>query len=86
MTVKNIHIRYEDRITNPGTPFSLGITLSDLIVESTDENWKRAIVDDISKIYKVCITLHYNHSFKCRVFFLLDCPIGRTLSLLELQK
>lgn len=54
LTVKNIHIRYEDKITNPKAPFSLGITLSNLIVESTDENWKKAIIEDISKIYKVC--------------------------------
>lgn len=53
LTIKNIHIRYEDTTTNPQSPFSLGVTLSDLIVESTDENWRKAIVEDISKIFKV---------------------------------
>lgn len=62
LTVKNIHIRYEDKVTNPQAPFSLGITLSNLIVESTDENWKKAIVEDISKIYKVnyCILAEFS--------------------------
>lgn len=53
LTVKNIHIRYEDTITNPNSPFSFGITLSELVAESTDSNWKRKIVEDIQKIYKV---------------------------------
>ncbi|KAJ8953002.1 hypothetical protein NQ318_015363 [Aromia moschata] len=53
ISIRNIHIRYEDKVTNPALPFAMGFTLSDLEVESTDSNWKKAIVDDISKIYKV---------------------------------
>lgn len=53
LNIKNIHIRYEDKVTSP-KPFSLGITLSDLHVVSTDENWKPAITkEDITKIFKV---------------------------------
>ncbi|KAH1006005.1 hypothetical protein HUJ04_006891 [Dendroctonus ponderosae] len=51
--IKNIHIRYEDRVTNPSQPFAIGITLAELVVESTDSNWKKAIVEEVAKIYKV---------------------------------
>ena len=30
VNVSNIHVRYEDRFTNPGAPFSLGVTLKGL--------------------------------------------------------
>jgi len=30
LTVTNIHIRYEDRVTNPGCPFSVGVSLHEL--------------------------------------------------------
>ncbi|XP_074035361.1 intermembrane lipid transfer protein Vps13-like isoform X1 [Leptinotarsa decemlineata] len=53
LNIKNIHVRYEDRVTNQKNPFSLGTTLSELIVESTDSNWTRTIAEDITKIYKV---------------------------------
>lgn len=61
LTVRNIHIRYEDKVTNPKDPFALGITLKNLNVESTDENWKKAIVEDISKIYKVSYNYFYHY-------------------------
>jgi vacuolar protein sorting-associated protein 13A/C len=53
LNIKNIHIRYEDKVTSPN-PFSLGITLSDLHVVSTDEAWKPAITkENITKIFKI---------------------------------
>ncbi|KAJ8973736.1 hypothetical protein NQ317_012875 [Molorchus minor] len=51
--VKNIHIRYEDRVTNPLAPFAVGFTLNTLDVASTDENWQKAIAKEVSKIYKI---------------------------------
>lgn len=52
--MKDIHIRYEDKVTHKTKPFSFGITLSNLSVETTDENWQPAIIKDaLSKIYKV---------------------------------
>jgi len=30
LTITNIHIRYEDRVTNAACPFSLGVTLHEL--------------------------------------------------------
>lgn len=44
VTVKNIHIRYEDSIADPGHPFALGLTLSDFSAISTDENWKPTFI------------------------------------------
>ncbi|KAG1095366.1 hypothetical protein G6F42_018567 [Rhizopus arrhizus] len=38
-TMKNIHIRYEDKISDPGHPFAAGITLKELSALSTDEEW-----------------------------------------------
>lgn len=40
ITVKNIHIRYEDAISAPGHPFSLGFTLEEFSAISTNENWE----------------------------------------------
>ena len=44
VTIKNIHIRYEDSISDPGHPFALGLTLADFSAVSTDENWKPAFI------------------------------------------
>ncbi|KAF2471810.1 vacuolar protein sorting-associated protein 13 [Lindgomyces ingoldianus] len=48
VTVKNIHIRYEDSISDPGHPFALGITLADFSAVSTDENWKPTFIQGSS--------------------------------------
>jgi vacuolar protein sorting-associated protein 13A/C len=39
ITVKNIHVRYEDSISTPGHPFALGVTLEEFSAISTDEDW-----------------------------------------------
>ena len=44
ITIKNIHIRYEDTIADPGHPFTLGVTLRNFSAVSTDENWKPTFV------------------------------------------
>ncbi|KAI5632190.1 vacuolar protein sorting-associated protein 13 [Phthorimaea operculella] len=54
LTIKDIHIRYEDSITNPKQPFSLGMTLHNLSVHTTDENWKQTVVTEaVTKIFKI---------------------------------
>ena len=40
ISVKNIHLRYEDSIAAPGHPFALGVTLKEFSAVSTDENWR----------------------------------------------
>jgi vacuolar protein sorting-associated protein 13A/C len=49
VSVKNIHIRYEDSIADPGHPFALGITLADFSAVSTDENWKPTFIQGDSE-------------------------------------
>lgn len=39
VVVEDVHIRYEDNITNPQRPFAVGVTLKNLSLESTDEAW-----------------------------------------------
>jgi len=52
--ITDIHIRYEDKVTKPEHPFCLGITLHNLSVHTTDENWKACVVQDgATMIYKV---------------------------------
>ncbi|XP_064645587.1 intermembrane lipid transfer protein VPS13C-like isoform X5 [Lineus longissimus] len=52
--VSNIHVRYEDRFTNPKKPFSIGVTLHDLNFQTCDENWKSTIVkESVTMIFKM---------------------------------
>lgn len=39
VVIKNIHIRYEDKVTNPKIPFAFGLTLKELLIQSADEQW-----------------------------------------------
>jgi vacuolar protein sorting-associated protein 13A/C len=44
VTVKNIHIRYEDEVSVPGHPFAAGITLSGFTIISVDGKWEKAFI------------------------------------------
>lgn len=46
--VRNIHIRYEDKVSVPGHPFSAGLTLSAFSAISTDENWLPTFITNSS--------------------------------------
>jgi vacuolar protein sorting-associated protein 13A/C len=48
ISVKNVHIRYEDSISDPGHPFAAGLTLQELSAVSTDENWKPTFIQSTS--------------------------------------
>ena len=48
VTVKNIHIRYEDSIAAPGHPFALGLTLKEFSAVSTDGDWKPTFIQSSS--------------------------------------
>ncbi|XP_058837903.1 intermembrane lipid transfer protein Vps13 isoform X2 [Topomyia yanbarensis] len=51
--ISDIHVRYEDTTTT-GYPFAFGVTLSNLSVHTTDENWMQTLVSQsVTKIYKV---------------------------------
>ena len=48
VSVKNIHIRYEDSIAAPGHPFALGLTLREFSAVSTDSNWRPSYIQSSS--------------------------------------
>ncbi|XP_077994048.1 intermembrane lipid transfer protein VPS13A-like isoform X3 [Glandiceps talaboti] len=63
--ISNIHVRYEDKYTNPETPFSIGVTLHDLSFQTCDSNWKKCLVDSSSNlIFKLveldCLAAYWN--------------------------
>ncbi|KAI8978652.1 hypothetical protein BDB01DRAFT_799548 [Pilobolus umbonatus] len=47
-TMKNIHIRYEDHISDTGHLFAAGITLKELSALSTDGNWEAKFISEHS--------------------------------------
>jgi vacuolar protein sorting-associated protein 13A/C len=40
ITVKNVHLRYEDDVSVPGHPFAIGVTLAGFSAMSTDKFWQ----------------------------------------------
>lgn len=44
VSVKNIHLRYEDSIAAPGHPYALGLTLQEFSAVSTDSEWKPTLI------------------------------------------
>lgn len=47
-TMKNIHIRYEDSISDSGHRFAAGITLKELSALSTDDQWTPKFISEPS--------------------------------------
>ncbi|KAH9898385.1 vacuolar protein sorting-associated protein 13 [Cubamyces lactineus] len=45
VTVRNIHIRYEDKLSVPGHPFAAGATLAGFTAVSVNERWQPAFID-----------------------------------------
>lgn len=46
VSVKNIHVRYEDSISTPGHPFALGVTLKEFSAVSTDGQWNPTYIQN----------------------------------------
>lgn len=44
ISVQNVHIRYEDDVSVPGHPFSVGLTLGGFSAISTDSDWKPTFI------------------------------------------
>ncbi|KAM4744636.1 intermembrane lipid transfer protein VPS13C isoform 3-T3 [Anableps anableps] len=52
--ISSIHLRYEDDLSDPQRPLSMGVTLSELSLQTTDESWKLCILNEAAKIiYKL---------------------------------
>nr|XP_015222054.1 PREDICTED: vacuolar protein sorting-associated protein 13A [Lepisosteus oculatus] len=49
--ISNIHVRYEDDITNPGSPLSFGVSLQNLSLQTADENWNPCLLDEKAKLF-----------------------------------
>lgn len=49
LTVKNVHLRYEDDVSVPGHPFSIGVTLAGFTAVSTDEFWQPTFIHNSKK-------------------------------------
>ena len=48
VTIKNIHVRYEDSVSSPGHPFAAGLILHELSAVSTDGNWQPTFIQSSS--------------------------------------
>ncbi|KAF9453814.1 vacuolar protein sorting-associated protein 13 [Macrolepiota fuliginosa MF-IS2] len=48
VTVKNIHIRYEDKYSVPGHPFAGGLTLASFSAVSVNERWEPAFIESMA--------------------------------------
>ncbi|KAM7093260.1 intermembrane lipid transfer protein VPS13A isoform 6-T6 [Molossus nigricans] len=55
--ISNIHIRYEDDITNRENPLSFGISLQNLSMQTTDQNWVPCLHDETEKLFRKLIRL-----------------------------
>ena len=57
VSIKRIHIRYEDAIATPGKPFALGFTLKELSAVSTDQNWRPTFIQAASATARKLVDL-----------------------------
>ncbi|XP_045891706.1 vacuolar protein sorting-associated protein 13A isoform X2 [Micropterus dolomieu] len=49
--ISNIHVRYEDDVTNPDSPLSFGVSLKNLSLQTADKNWKPSLLDENSRLF-----------------------------------
>lgn len=57
VTIKNIHVRYEDQKSFRDHPFSLGLSLAELSAVSTDSDWNPSFLHENSTITHKLATL-----------------------------
>ncbi|XP_048449432.1 vacuolar protein sorting-associated protein 13A [Rhincodon typus] len=57
--ITNVHIRYEDDITNQNSPLSFGISLENLSLETTDERWNPCLHDQCEHVFNKLVRLDY---------------------------
>lgn len=57
ITIKNIHLRYEDQDTFTKEPYAIGLTLQELSAVSTDENWIPGFIMGVSDLSRKLTTL-----------------------------
>ncbi|KAM6183629.1 intermembrane lipid transfer protein VPS13A isoform 1-T1 [Erethizon dorsatum] len=73
--ISNIHIRYEDDITNRDKPLSFGISLQNLSMQTTDQNWVPCLHDETEKLVRKLIRLDNLFAYwnvNSQMFYLYD--------------
>uniref|UniRef100_A0A182FL84 Vacuolar protein sorting-associated protein 13 n=1 Tax=Anopheles albimanus TaxID=7167 RepID=A0A182FL84_ANOAL len=81
--ISDIHIRYEDATTT-GQPFAFGVTLSDLSVHTTDENWVHTLVtDSVAKVYKLAQLEMLAVYMNCNTQLFQHCDVSTYETLFE---
>ncbi len=48
VSIKSVHVRYEDSIATPGHPFAVGMTLKEMSAVSTDSDWQPTFIQSTS--------------------------------------
>ncbi|XP_028730709.1 vacuolar protein sorting-associated protein 13A isoform X2 [Peromyscus leucopus] len=73
--ISNIHVRYEDDITNQDKPLSFGISLQNLSMQTTDQNWIPCLHDETEKLVRKLIRLDNLFAYwnaKSQMYYLND--------------
>jgi vacuolar protein sorting-associated protein 13A/C len=60
ISLNNIHVRYEDDISNPGHPFAAGVTLSEISAISTNDEWIPTFISEMTNTTHKVSTLNKN--------------------------
>ncbi|XP_054629024.1 vacuolar protein sorting-associated protein 13A isoform X3 [Dunckerocampus dactyliophorus] len=55
--ISNIHVRYEDDVTNPFCPLSFGVSLGNLSLQTSDENWNPCLLDEHARLFYKLVKL-----------------------------
>ncbi|XP_061789259.1 intermembrane lipid transfer protein VPS13A isoform X1 [Nerophis lumbriciformis] len=55
--ISNIHVRYEDNVTNPHCPLSFGVSLENLSLQTSDENWNPCLLDENARLFYKLVKL-----------------------------
>ncbi|CAF4508473.1 unnamed protein product, partial [Rotaria socialis] len=72
LSIRNIHITYEDKSSKPNHPFAFGITLNYFTLHTTTSDWEPTILkDDTSLIHKLgelsALSIYWNTNSKSRL-------------------
>ncbi|CAF1279009.1 unnamed protein product [Rotaria magnacalcarata] len=72
LSMRNIHIAYEDKSSKPNHPFAFGITLNYFTLHTTTSDWKSTILkDDTPLIHKLgelsALSIYWNTNSKSRL-------------------
>ncbi|KAG6911962.1 hypothetical protein DXG01_000210 [Tephrocybe rancida] len=81
ITVKNIHVRYEDNLSVPGHPFAAGVTLSGFTAVSVNEKWEQAFIESTAGAIHKLANLE-----SLAVYFDTDSPSMAGLSSVDIKK